>query len=149
MVRKKPIRKPKRVRRPKTSARKKAVHKAAARKRTAPAKRRAAARRSPRRNAKRKKTAPRRPRGGPSFDVVAPMARGLGPETGGQAGDTEGLSRSELADSESVEELLEEGQSFEAGVISGIEGAADADQDEVRTRQVPEDDVPTEYTDRD
>ena len=40
--------------------------------------------------------------------------RGLGPEAGGQAGDTEGLSEEESVDSESVEELVEEGQAFEA-----------------------------------
>ena len=75
--------------------------------------------------------------------------RGLGLEAGGQAGDTEGLSRAELADSESVEELHEEGQAFEAGVISGVENARDADKGGVRTRQVPEDDVPQEYLDED
>jgi hypothetical protein len=94
--------------------------------------------------------ASRRPRGraGPLFDT--PLAeRGLGPEAGGQSGDTEGLSREELADSESVEELLEEGQAFEAGVISGVENARDADKGEVRTREVPEDDVPREYLDQD
>jgi len=75
--------------------------------------------------------------------------RGLGLESGGQSGDTEGLSRSETADSESVEELLEEGQAFEAGIVSGVENAPDADRGPVRTRQVPEDDVPEEYIDRD
>ena len=74
-------------------------------------------------------------------------ARGLGPEAGGQAGDTEGVSRDELAGPESVEELLEEGQAFEAGVISGVENAPNADQGEVTTRQVPEDDIPEEYLD--
>src|ERR1700686_236045 len=71
--------------------------------------------------------------------------RGLGAEAGGQSGDTEGLSRAEIADSESVEELVEEGQAFEAAAISGVEDAPDADRGEVRTRQVPEDDVPEEY----
>jgi hypothetical protein len=75
--------------------------------------------------------------------------RGLGAEAGGQSGDTEGLSRAELADSESVEELLEEGQAFEAGIVSGVENAPDADKGGVRTRQVPEDDVPQEYLDED
>jgi len=75
--------------------------------------------------------------------------RGLGLEAGGQSGDTEGISRAEIADSESVEELLEEGQAFEAGVISGVENAPDADKGGVRTRQVPEDDVPQEYLDED
>jgi hypothetical protein len=69
----------------------------------------------------------------------------LGPEAGGQSGDTEQISRVEIADSESVEELLEEGQAFEAGVVSGVENAPDADEGEVRTREVPEDDVPEEY----
>ena len=73
-------------------------------------------------------------------------ARGLGPEAAGQSGDTEGLSRAELADSESVEELVEEGQAFEADVIDAVENAPDG---EVRTREVPEDDVPEEYLDED
>jgi len=79
----------------------------------------------------------------------SPTARGLGPESGGQAGDTEGLSRQEIAGPESVEELIEEGQAYEAEVISGVENAPDADQGEVRTRQVPEDDIPQEYLDED
>jgi len=84
------------------------------------------------------------------FELESPeVTRGLGPEAGGQSGDTEGLSRSELADSESVEELLEEGQAFEAGIVSGVENAPDADEGEVRTRQFPEDDVPQEYLDED
>jgi hypothetical protein len=84
------------------------------------------------------------------FELETPeTTRGLGPETGGQSGDNEGLSRSEIADSESVEELLEEGQAFEAGIVSGVENAPDADESEVRTRQFPEDDVPQEYLDED
>jgi hypothetical protein len=75
--------------------------------------------------------------------------RGLGPESGGQSGDTQGLSRRESVDSESVEELLEEGQYLEAAAVSGAEDAPDADESEVHTREVPEDDVPEEYTDRD
>lgn len=75
--------------------------------------------------------------------------RGLGPEAGGQSGDTEGLSRAELADSESVEELIEEGQAFEAGVIEGVETAPDADRGPIRTKEVPEDDVPEEYLNQD
>ena len=66
-----------------------------------------------------------------------------------QSGDFQGLSRSEDADSESVEELLEEGNTFEAGVVSGVEEADDADESEVHTHEVPEDDVPEEYLDRD
>jgi len=73
--------------------------------------------------------------------------RGIGLEAGGQAGDTMGLSRDEIAGPESVEELIEEGQAYEAAAISGVEDAPDADQGEVKTRQVPEDDVPDEYLD--
>jgi hypothetical protein len=71
--------------------------------------------------------------------------RGLGPNSGGQSGDIQALPRDEDVDSESVEELSEEGQSFEAEVVSGVENAPDADQGEVRTHEVPEDDVPDEY----
>jgi hypothetical protein len=71
--------------------------------------------------------------------------RGLGPNAGGQSGDIQALPRDEDVDSESVEELAEEGQAFEAEVVSGVENAPDADQGEVRTREVPEDDVPDEY----
>jgi hypothetical protein len=82
------------------------------------------------------------------FDVMEPPTeRGLGPESGGQTGDTTGLSRAEIAGPESVEELIEEGQAFEAGVISGVEEAPDADEGEVTTREVLEDDVPQEYLD--
>jgi hypothetical protein len=88
--------------------------------------------------------------GSADFHVAEPpAARGLGPESAGQSGDTAGLSREEYADSESVEELVEEGQAFEAGVIEGVENAPDADRGEVRTREVPEDDVPQEYLDED
>jgi hypothetical protein len=45
--------------------------------------------------------------------------------------------------------LLEEGNAFEAGVLTGVERADDADEREVRTRQFPEDDVPQEYLDKD
>jgi hypothetical protein len=73
--------------------------------------------------------------------------RGLGPNAGGQSGDIQALPRAEDVDSESVEELAEEGQAFEAEVVSGVENAPDADRGEVRTREVPEDDVPDEYRD--
>ncbi|MGC2698455.1 MAG: hypothetical protein WA738_21920 [Candidatus Angelobacter sp.] len=81
-------------------------------------------------------------------NLITPSGRrGLGAASGGQSGDTQGLSRRENVDSESVEELMEEGQYAEAEAISGVENAPDADQGEVRTRQFPEDDVPEEYLD--
>ena len=86
-------------------------------------------------------------------DVINPVTpsgrRGLGAASGGQSGDTQGLSRRSYDDSESVEELMEEGQYMEAEAVSGVENAPDADQGEVRTRQFPEDDVPEEYQNED
>jgi hypothetical protein len=62
-----------------------------------------------------------------------------------QSGDTQGLSGVPDADSESVKELMEEGQYFEAEVVDAIENAPTSDAGEIRTREVPEDDVPAEY----
>jgi hypothetical protein len=67
--------------------------------------------------------------------------------SGGQSGDLQGLSDIDRADSESVDELLEEGNAFEAGIVEGVEEAGDRDGSEVHTREVPEDDVPGEYLD--
>ena len=64
-------------------------------------------------------------------------------------GDLQGISMKDQADSESVGELLEEGQTLEAEAVSGVENALDADQGEIRTHEVPEDDVPGEYLDQD
>jgi hypothetical protein len=71
-----------------------------------------------------------------------------GPESAGQSGDTQGLSDVAEADSESVTELLEEGQYFEAEAVRGVENVPDADVSEVHTHQVSEDDVPMEYLER-
>lgn len=66
-----------------------------------------------------------------------------------EAGDLQGLSNQPTADSESVDELLEEGNAFEAEAVEGVESVLDADQGEVKTHEVPEDDVPQEYLDQD
>ena len=63
----------------------------------------------------------------------------------GQSGSLQGLSDSPDAASESVDELIEEGNALEAEVVEGVEDAHDADQGEIKTREVPEDDVPEEY----
>ena len=76
-------------------------------------------------------------------------AADLGPNSAGQSGDIQGLSDAEDAGSESVKELLEEGQYYEASVMSGIENAPLADAAEVTTRQFAEDDVPEEYLEED
>jgi hypothetical protein len=71
----------------------------------------------------------------------------LGPDSAGQSGDLQGLSDVADADSESVKDLVEEGNAFEAEVVDGVENAEDPDVAEVTTREVPEDDVPEEYRD--
>jgi hypothetical protein len=81
------------------------------------------------------------------LDVLGLAPKRQGPPPGLQSGDLQGLSNLERADSESVDELLEEGNAFEAGVITGVEDADDSDEREVHTREVPVDDVPGEYFD--
>jgi len=68
-----------------------------------------------------------------------------GSNSAGQSGDIQEMPNAAGADSQSVEELAEEGNAFEADAVEGVEGAKDPDVAEVTTRQVPEDDVPAEY----
>ena len=75
--------------------------------------------------------------------------QGMRSRSAGQSGDLQGLSNVEGADSESVDELIEEGNAFEADVVAGVEDAGDADEKEVHTHEVPEDEVPGEYLDKD
>lgn len=71
---------------------------------------------------------------------------GLGARSGGQSGDLQGLSNKQSADSESVDELLEEGNSFEAEVVKGVQDAPDADVSEVHTHQEREElDLPEDF----
>jgi transcription termination/antitermination protein NusA len=59
------------------------------------------------------------------------------PEAEVQTGETEGLSTEAGASSESVEELVEEGQYYEAEVVEGVENAPLADEAEVTTHERP------------
>ena len=81
-------------------------------------------------------------------ETVGFSAKGPTAHEGGQSGDLQGLSNLEAADSESVVELLEEGNAFEAAVVTGVENADNTEPSEVRTHEVLEDDVPPEYLDR-
>jgi hypothetical protein len=83
-----------------------------------------------------------------SVDTEAFAPEALRERSGGQSGDLQGLSNIEGADSESVAELIEEGNAFEADAVAGVEHAGENDQKEVRTREVPQDDVPGEYRDK-
>ncbi len=82
-----------------------------------------------------------------AYDEPSDQRKGADEESAGQSGDIQGLSDVAEAGPESVEELVEEGQAFEAGAIGGVEDAPDPDVAEVRTQEVPEDDVPEEYLD--
>ena len=84
-----------------------------------------------------------------SADTVVFEPKGLGARSGGQSGDLQGLSNLAGADSESVDELLEEGNAFEAEVVKGVQDVRDADEGDIRTHEVPEDDVPDEYLEKD
>jgi hypothetical protein len=89
---------------------------------------------------------PKKSQGGGSAAFSREMPN---PRSGAQSGDLQGLSDVESADSESVDELIEEGNSFEAGVVTGVEDAGERGTREVHTREVLEDDVPGEYLDKD
>ena len=86
--------------------------------------------------------------GNQSVETVPLKQKRLGTRAGVGAGDYQGVSTVAHVDSESAEELLEEGQAFEAGIVSGVEDAPDADRAEVTTHEVPQDDVPDEYKDQ-
>lgn len=65
-----------------------------------------------------------------------------------QAGDLQGLSDVPDVTSESVRELVEEGQYFEAAVVSGVEDAPEPDAGPMKTHRRRMDDVPPEYTEQ-
>ena len=134
---------------PKKSRKKsKAKSKKALRKKAAPKKMARPSRAAPRKNKAAQKK--RRVRGkSQSLATVTFESTGLGANSGGQSGNLQGLSNVAGADSESVDELLEEGNAFEAEVVEGVENVPDADQGEIKTHEVPEDDVPDEYLDKD
>jgi hypothetical protein len=111
---------------------------------------------APKRKAARKPASRQRPVrqaqivfGSRSVETVPMKRRARTAAAGAGGGDFGGASVAESVDSEGADELLEEGQTFEAGIVSGVENAPDPDQGEVRTREVPQDDVPEEYDDKD
>jgi hypothetical protein len=138
---------------------KKAVEKKLAKKRVTPKRKLARKKTAPKKAAVKTKVGGKKTTGGKtagalkkqvrsksqSVDTVAFALDGLGARSGEQSGDLQGLSNVQGADSESVDELLEEGNAFEADVVKGVEDAGDADEREVHTHEVPQDDVPGEY----
>ncbi len=138
---------------------KKAVKKKLVKKRVTPKKKLAKKKAAPKKAAVEMKTGGKKTTGGKtgdtlkrqvrgksqSVDTVAVAREGQGARAAEQLGDLQGLSNVAGADSESVDELLDEGNAFEAEVISGVESALDPDEAEVTTHEVPEDDVPSEH----
>jgi hypothetical protein len=104
---------------------------------------------APKRAEKKKVAAAKPPRNRERVAEVAFPSQRRDLRSGEESGDLQGLSDREAADSESVDELIEEGNAFEADVVAGVESADDSDEKEVHTHEVPEDDVPGEYLDED
>src|SRR5260370_31838229 len=105
---------------------------------TKPAKKKATKAKAVAKKTARRKTASvpkKKPRGTQSETVVSypPEKRRL--RTGGQSGDLQGLSNVEGADSESVDELLEEGNAFEADVVSGVDAPGGPEGLKVQTHE--------------
>ena len=67
-----------------------------------------------------------------SVDQLAFSPEGGGSRSGGQSGDLQGLSRLEAADWESVDQLIQEGNAFEADLVAVVERADNTDEQEVR-----------------
>lgn len=84
-------------------------------------------------------------------DELGDDPREVGPDSAGQSGDAQRLSTIADADSESVEELEETGQPFEAAVIEGVEDAEDHPERPVHTHEEYgrlDDLPPARYSDR-
>ena len=69
--------------------------------------------------------------------VVAAEGEESAPGADVQAGDVDGLSTEAEASAESVEELVESGQYYEAEVVEGVETVPPADEAEVTTHERP------------
>ena len=153
---------PKRAAGKKVAPMKKAVKKKLAKKRVTPKKKLAKKKAAPKRAEAKTKVGGKRTTGGKTRGVLKEQVRGKsrsvdtvsfplerpGVRAGEQSGDLQGLSNVQGADSESVDELLEQGNAFEAEVVKGVEHAEGSDEGEVRTHEVPQDDVPGEYRDK-
>ncbi|MBV8905493.1 MAG: hypothetical protein JOZ22_17830 [Acidobacteriia bacterium] len=87
------------------------------------------------------------------IEPVSSIKKQPPPETGaaaaGQSGDLQGLPGKEEAGNESVRELIEEGQFYEASVVDAVENVSSDDPRPLRPRRRSEDDLREEYTDRD
>jgi hypothetical protein len=69
------------------------------------------------------------------IDELGSDAEETASDSAGQSGDDQGLSQIADADSESVGELAETDQAYEAEVVEGVEDAADHPERPVRPRE--------------
>ncbi|HMD87418.1 MAG TPA: hypothetical protein VKO18_22240 [Terriglobia bacterium] len=69
------------------------------------------------------------------FDELENDSEEIASDSAGQSGDDQGLSPIAEADEESVEELTETDQAYEAEVVEGVEDAGDHPERPVRTRE--------------
>jgi hypothetical protein len=77
----------------------------------------------------------KRPRGDEQaqLDELGDDPGQVGPESGGQSGDSQSLSSVADAADESVQELADSDQALEAGIVEGVEDAADHPERPVHT----------------
>jgi len=72
----------------------------------------------------------------------------VGSDSAGQSGDAQGLSNIKEANEESVQELADTEQAYEADAVQGVEDAGDHPEKEVRSHQDQnyrrDDDIPPE-----
>ena len=127
----------------KTTAKKPFRKKVVARKKVAPKKLKKP---TARKSKPRKIPARPRPQGLDAPEIERGLVRA---RAGVLSGDLQGLSRKAKADSESVDELVQEGNVYEAAVLQGVEAADNADEGEVMSHEKLADDVPAEYLDED
>jgi hypothetical protein len=59
----------------------------------------------------------------------------VGPDSAGQSGDTQGLSQDADSSEETVEELADTDQAYEAGILEGVEDADDHPERPVYTHE--------------
>jgi hypothetical protein len=86
-----------------------------------------------------------------ALDELGNDPRQVGSDSAGQSGDAQRLSTIEDADNESVEELDETDQAFEAARVEGLEDAADHPERPVHTHieyHRPDDLPPARFSDR-
>ncbi len=69
------------------------------------------------------------------IDELESVPEELASDSAGQSGDAQGLSQIADVDEESVEELAETDQAYEAEVLEGVEDAGDHPERPVQTRE--------------